>query len=832
VSAPAGEDVVADPVGLIVRLVAEADPAMSLAGIRSEVTRVAGGRAKRRRLAQAVRDDPSLLTAGGPPVPWAAGQLLLGLRAAGSQVIAAPRCGECGRGVSYLISRQGQVICSPCRDKPQVCARCGEERRVSTRDRRGRPRCDRCPDTDGDPIRVLAEVVADVDPAIGSDLVTAALGRAIVRPAGQRRLAWAIADQPALLAGDGSRAPSPAVLRFIDELIRAGATRIRPPRCPRCDRAVSLSKLLDGQRVCRACFARTKAVPCCRCGSVREPAARDADGGPLCPNCLVSDPANLEDCARCGKRRRVAVRTADGPLYQGCRHRPVLACSICGRAKPCEISRATGEPWCDSCQNRWRRCSACGTMAPVHGGAPGRPLCARCVNPDPVFWDRCPECRETWVLSLRPCQRCVLGQHVRQLLENETGEIRPDLAPLLKALTEAERPDNAIAWLRQPRVREILSAIGRQSRAVTHEALDEMPPGKTLAHLRSILVATGTLPERDERLIRLEHWVREAIGRREDPGERRVLRSYATWHHLRKLRNRLRGAPVTRLQDLNVRCHVTAAANFLDWLAGQGLTLDACRQGDLDRRNSTETSYPAETAHFIRWAVKHRYARDLTAGAIRWSGPKGPHDTEKRWDDARRLLHDDTPAIQDRVAGLLLLLYAQRIAAITKLTTDDVRDDGASVTISFGTAPVVLPPPLHKLVRELAASRRGHAAIGRPAVTPWLFAGGRPGQPITDDALGDRLKKIGLNPLRDRSTALFSLASEVPAAILARMLGIHVTVAVQWQRAAAGDWMAYAADISRRNITPEPGTQPMTLRTLSRRPGTLGTDKPDDWAAA
>ena len=30
------------------------------------------------------------------------------------------------------------------------------------------------------------------------------------------------------------------------------------------------------------------------------------------------------------------------------------------------------------------------------------------------------------------------------------------------------------------------------------------------------------------------------------------------------------------------------------------------------------------------------------------------------------------------------------------------------------------------------------------------------------------------------------------------MLGIHITVAVAWQRASAGDWAAYAAEISRR----------------------------------
>jgi hypothetical protein len=30
------------------------------------------------------------------------------------------------------------------------------------------------------------------------------------------------------------------------------------------------------------------------------------------------------------------------------------------------------------------------------------------------------------------------------------------------------------------------------------------------------------------------------------------------------------------------------------------------------------------------------------------------------------------------------------------------------------------------------------------------------------------------------------------------MPGIHIDVAVAWQRASAGDWMTYAADVSRR----------------------------------
>jgi hypothetical protein len=46
-----------------------------------------------------------------------------------------------------------------------------------------------------------------------------------------------------------------------------------------------------------------------------------------------------------------------------------------------------------------------------------------------------------------------------------------------------------------------------------------------------------------------------------------------------------------------------------------------------------------------------------------------------------------------------------------------------------------------------------------------------------------------------------SSATDLPAAVLARMLGIHITVAVARQRASAGDWAVYAADVARRTTT-------------------------------
>ncbi|MER6942962.1 hypothetical protein ABT294_02950 [Nonomuraea sp. NPDC000554] len=791
-------EAIADPIGLVVRLVTGIKPTLTAEAVRQEVAKVAGGRAKSRRLAQNLLTDPTLLTGGGPPVPWSVGQLLLGLRAAGATAVAAPCCGECGRTVSYLISRKGCVICSPCRDKPETCAKCGEERRVCTRDRHGRPRCEHCPDLDGDPVRLLTLLVAELESALNDRIVLDALERATVRPAGQRRLAWAVLDNPELLTGAGSLAPAPAVLRFIDELIKAGATKVLPPSCPRCQRVVALSKQLDGQRICRNCFAKTRAVPCSRCGGVREPAARDADGGPLCPNCLVNDPINLEDCSGCGQRRRVAARTVAGPFCQNCRPRPIMTCGICGREAHCEISRATGQPWCENCQHRWMRCSGCDTTAQLRGGTLDQPLCARCVNPDPDFWDRCPICETTWVLSVRPCQRCLLGQDIRTLLADEGGRIADDLVSLERALTKVERPDVAMAWLRRPQVRELLTGIGRDSRKISHDTLDELPSSKTLDHLRSVLVASGSLPERDERLVGLERWTATTLAARTDPNERKILHAYAVWHHLRRLRRRLNGARATHLQCLNVRSHVTAAANLLDWLSGTGLTLATCTQADLDRWATDDVSYRHETGHFVRWALGHRHAHHLTFPAVRWQGPTGLLDSEKRWDDARRLLQDTNLKTSDRVVGLLLLLYAQNLSAISRLTTEHVNAHGNHVELLLGTSPVVLPEPLADLVLELVETRRGNTILNKTADTPWLFPGRRHGHPLSPDYLGQRLKKIGIHAGRDRSTALFGLATEIPAAILARMLGIHIKVAVAWQQASAGDWMTYAADLSRR----------------------------------
>jgi hypothetical protein len=242
---------------------------------------------------------------------------------------------------------------------------------------------------------------------------------------------------------------------------------------------------------------------------------------------------------------------------------------------------------------------------------------------------------------------------------------------------------------------------------------------------------------------------------------------------------------------------------FLDWLDAHNLTLSSCQQADLDRWLTDEqAAYREEAGRFIRWARASKLTTSYLAAAPRWNGPAQMLDHQDRWDIARRLLHDDQLKPEDRLAGLLVLLYAQGTTAISGMTVSQIQVHETGVRIRLGRVPIQLPEPVATLAQTVAANRKGHATIGAAQPSPWLFPGGQPGRPVSTARLTQRLGTLGIRPGQARSTALFQLATEIPAAILARTLGIHTDVAVTWQRLAAGDWTTYAADVGRR--TPHP----------------------------
>lgn len=801
---PGGDAHFADgPVAAIVEVVGRLEPDLDHQVVGATVCQVAPSRSKRRRLAEAITADPHLLTDGRSCAPVAVGQLVRALLPLGASRLVAPCCADCGK-PSPLRSRRGaERICDPCaaraRDQTTTCSACGRQRRATHRDRHSQPRCRDCPpQPEPDPQQAISAIVARLEPTLPASQVAVAIGRAAATPAVRRRLAWALQAEPGLLTGAGASGP-PALGRLVAELRRVGATRVIAPVCPRCGRAVRLTQVEGGRRICAACYQRLRATPCAGCGAVRPPATRDADGRPRCSRCQQADPANLEPCAGCGRRRPVSRRTTHGPLCHSCYRAPLATCSGCGRTRPC-YRVGSGAPRCQRCARRVEVCARCGRTAPVTARRPEGPLCASCYATDPGARRPCQACG---VVERRyaqgRCARCVLDHRLRALLGDADGVVPAELELVHRTLAATDPPRAGLKWLARSTAAGVLADLGAGTRSLAHQALDALLPDNAVDHLRHILVAAGCLPARDERLARLERWIAQTIATIADPDDQRLLRAFAGWQLLGRLRRRVGDGHATSEQIARARASLRAAVGFLAWLRSGGRTLAGCRQADIDRWLASGSRTRHNARDFLCWAVARRLAHDdLELPPRPKAGPTRPIDADQRWTVARRLLSDAALDSGDRVAGLLVLCYAQPATAIARLTLDRITHSSGGVHLLLGASPALLPEPLANLVLELAATRKGHATVGSPPTSPWLFPGGTPGRPIGADRLALRLGRLGIPARPGRAAALLDLATQLPVAVLAGLLGISPGAANSWRTSAGGTWSGYAAQLTRR----------------------------------
>ncbi|MGH3854845.1 MAG: hypothetical protein ACRDR6_15385 [Pseudonocardiaceae bacterium] len=721
-----------------------------------------------------------------------------------------------------------------CGGAAEPCSHCGTARQVASRDRDGQPLCGDCtPYRQHDPLGELHTVVSAVAPNLDRQRLHELILAAVPQQFQRHQVLWELQDRPALLTGEGAHG-SPRVNALIRALVAADADEVVAPSCPSCGRTVALTRQRDGLRSCRRCYDQATSMPCSRCQQRKPIAGRTSTGDPVCNNCYSADPANHGRCAECGRTVLVYRHGDERPLCRRCFRAPVATCSICGKDKPC-LFAASDRPRCESCSHQMRQspCSGCGKTLPiwsrttdgqplcnncgarrepcrdcgrtrkVTGRAPdGQPLCPTCYGKDPVSFRACSTCGSAQRLHHHGlCPRCASHQQLLTLLCHVDGDLHPHLQPVFRVLAASE-PATVLRWLEQSTAHTVLADAARAGQPLTHAMLDRYLPHRAIDHLRKVLVAGDILPERDEYLAAFERWIGPALAKVSDAQERRIVRRFAVWHQLRRLRPHAERGNLTVGQAQYARAGVRAAIHLVSWLRGQGSTLATCTQRDIDTWLEAGRSTNYNARPFLVWACRNGHASDIEVpDRSMHRGPSTRIKDDQRWALVRRLLHDDTVALEDRVAALLLLLYGQSLSRVTRLTRKQITGKAGNIRITLGEKPAQVPPPLDELLLQLADNRRGYAALAHTDDHPWLFPGGAPALPLTAHHLMLRLKKLGIHARPARNTALFDLATQLPAVVLSKLLGIHINTATRWTNQAGAPGAAYAAKVARRAPT-------------------------------
>lgn len=823
-----------DPHTVVVRAVAAAEPALDPATVAKIVAKVASTRPALRRLARALHDDPALLTSGRPEGPRLVGSLIAALQRAGAQQVTRPRCALCDRVADLRALHEGRRVCAVCARRVRairaVCAGCQQERRVAGKDRQRRLLCSTCArrSSASDYLCHVVDQLTALDMGLDAAVLREIVTQALPRSSQQRDILGELDAQPRLLR-DNPASGSHRLVLLAEALLAAGAVNVAPPTCPFCHRSAPLRFRRGDWRCCKTCYETGRAERCIRCGHARPVASRSPAGDAVCKPCTDRDPVNHDRCAGCG-RHAALVRADDGQLRcRACWRAPLAVCSICRRRKPChragtERARceacskrlnchacvrcgtvrvvfardAAGQPLCQPCAARRERCTGCHRTLRVVARPPDGPQCATCWKREPAAARTCAQCgRLARLHHFGLCARCACPQVLRSLLSHPDGTMSLTGQAVLDALT-ADDPTAVLKWLESRTPRAMLTDLAGAAGPVSHDIIDQLRPVKAAARLRDILVARGALPARDEYLAALERWLDSSIVSVADAGERQLLRRFATWHYLRRLRQRSSSQPMTYGQATAVRGDFQAVLRLLAWLHSQGRTLATARQSDLDAWLASGPSSYRNAHSFVAWAVRHGHARQLDI-PVRTNPTRRQvfPETDRRWTIIRRLLHDDSLDIVDRVAGLLILLYGQPASRIVALTVDQIGIGPEGTQLSLGRTPLHLPSPLDDLVGRLLARRHGFTSVGRTTDHPWLFAGGSPGRPLSAARLVERLLALGLPARVGRNTALMDLARQLPAAVLSQLLGLHIAAATAWTVEAGNTRPAYAASLAR-----------------------------------
>lgn len=469
-----------------------------------------------------------------------------------------------------------------------------------------------------------------------------------------------------------------------------------------------------------------------------------------------------DPCARCGRNiPRLAKQWPEGRLCFTCYYNAIHTRGTC--------------PECLQAR-----------LLPGPPNADGLPICANCAEIPYDF--HCQRCElEAGHHRGRLCARRALRDDLHDLIGGPPAH--PTLVGLVDALCASDRPESIFIWKRSAKVQELLRGLGDGTIPLTHEGLDTVP-GRPAEHLRALLQHHGHLPQRDPYLPRFEQWIDTKLSGLPDE-VRKPVQHFATWHHLRRIRTKAAAGAATRGPVHSAKQEITETVKFLVWLhETHERTAATCTQQDVDEWLATGPTTRSAIRTFFVVAKKSRLNTTVTIQhRSAKTSPSLSQDQRLAW--IHELLTGTSESLPYRVAGMLLLLYAQPLVKVVTLQTSVIDYGESGMSITLGTHPTDVPEPFASIIREHLRARP-NLRTGAGPDSPWLFPSTLAGRHLHPNTVMDRLRDLGVNLLGARNRAIGELVLECPPSLVADALGYSPQVAFLHADKAAEPWARYA----------------------------------------
>jgi len=299
-----------------------------------------------------------------------------------------------------------------------------------------------------------------------------------------------------------------------------------------------------------------------------------------------------------------------------------------------------------------------------------QPICLSCAGIPGDF--TCRRCGTEGDLYRRgTCARCALRDDLTALMID--GAHDPvAMTPIVDALCRVDRPASILTWKLSLKVQALLAGLASGDIPLTHQGLDDAGKDNETAHLRSLLEHNGILPARDEPLARFERWLTLKLDAITEPAVRTPVEQFATWYHLRRLRKASTPGQRSDAATRYAKQDITEAIKFLAWLHNaHQRTVATCLQQDVNEWLISGPTTRSKIRNFFAWAKKARLNTSVQI-ARQQPPPSRAITQEQRLAWLNELLSGEPDSLAYRVAGVLLLLYAQPLTKIAALPIDAV----------------------------------------------------------------------------------------------------------------------------------------------------------------